>query len=122
MFHNFDCISCQDEQELVLGQRERKMDVDTFRCTLEKGNPPEGSGKALRAMWYQARDDWDQAHRLAQAQNDADGAWVHAFLHRVEGDSANAAYWYRRAGKPPSATPLAEEWEEIVTALLAEEP
>jgi len=98
------------------------MDVDTFRSTLETGNPPEGSGKALRAMWYQARDDWDQAHRLAQAQNDADGAWVHAFLHRVEGDSANAAYWYRRAGKPPSAAPLAEEWEEIVTALLAEEP
>ena len=98
------------------------MDVATFKSSLEQESPPEGIGLALHAMWYQAKDDWDQAHRLAQAQNDPDGAWVHAFLHRVEGDSANAAYWYRRAGRPHSTAPLAEEWEEIVMALLAEGP
>jgi len=55
---------------------------------------------------------------MAQSQDDGIGAWVHAFLHRVEGDSSNAAYWYRRAGKPISSAPLNEEWEEIVSALL----
>ena len=98
------------------------MDVTTFRSTLEQENPPEGAGRALQAMWHQATDNWDRAHQLAQTQNDANGAWVHAFLHRVEGDSANAAYWYRRAGRPHSTAPLAEEWEEIVMALLAEAP
>ncbi len=69
-------------------------------------------------MWYQAKGEWDIAHRLAQSSEDGIVAWVHAFLHRVKGDNSNAAYWYRRAGKPISSALLNEEWEEIVSALL----
>ena len=68
--------------------------------------PPAGVSPALAAMWHEAKGDWAAAHRLAQAEDDADGAWVHAYLHRVEGDLANAGYWYRRAGKPASEQPL----------------
>ncbi|MEM7025119.1 MAG: hypothetical protein AAF637_21415, partial [Pseudomonadota bacterium] len=70
------------------------------------------------AMWRDAKGEWDAAHGLAQAQDDADGAWVHAYLHRVEGDLANAGYWYRRAGKPVCQEPLGDEWTTIVGALL----
>jgi hypothetical protein len=94
------------------------VDLDAFKRTLPQETPPGGLSLALQAMWHQARGDWDRAHRLAQAQHDDAGAWVHAHLHRVEGDDANAGYWYRRAGRPPSQAPLEREWEEIVTALL----
>jgi hypothetical protein len=97
------------------------MDITTFKASLEREVPPEGLGCALQALWYQAKGDWDQAHRLAQAQKDANGAWVHAFLHRVEGDSFNAGYWYRRAGKPHAQAPFTEEWAEIASSLLAEQ-
>jgi hypothetical protein len=70
-------------------------------------------------MWHDAKGDWEAAHRLAQSEETADGAWVHAYLHRVEGDLANAGYWYRRAGRPASEQPLADEWTAIVRALLA---
>jgi hypothetical protein len=69
-------------------------------------------------MWHDARGDWEKAHRLIQQQNDRDGAWVHAYLHRQEGDNANAAYWYSRANRPVSLAALELEWEEIVSALL----
>ena len=80
--------------------------------------PPEGLSPALRALWHLARGEWDAAHCLAQSDRGRDGAWVHAHLHRVEGDLANAGYWYRRADRPPSEGPLDDEWEEIATALL----
>ncbi len=95
------------------------MTLEEFRQSLEQTRPPEGLSLALQALWHEARGEWNKAHGLAQAQEDATGAWVHAYLHRVEGDPANAAYWYRRAGKPVSHQPLAEEWESIVQALLA---
>ena len=98
------------------------MHLTAFKSSLERDRPPEGMGRALQALWYQAKGDWDQAHRLAQAANDTDGAWVHAFLHRVEGDNANAGYWYRRAGKSHSEAPLKEEWAEIASALLTRAP
>jgi len=69
-------------------------------------------------LWHAAKGDWKAAHELAQAQQDRDGAWVHAYLHRQEGDEANAAYWYRRAQKPVASSPLEGEWEAIVQALL----
>jgi hypothetical protein len=94
------------------------VDLDAFKRTLPQETPPGGLSLALQALWHQARGDWDRAHRLAQAQHDGAGAWVHAHLHRVEGDAANAGYWYRRAGRTPSQAPLEREWEEIVTALL----
>jgi len=60
----------------------------------------------LRALWLAGRGEWEQAHEIAQSDENLDGAWVHAYLHRVEGDTSNANYWYRRAGRPnPSGGP-----------------
>jgi hypothetical protein len=76
----------------------------------------------LHALWQDAQGDWSAAHELAQAVDTRQGAWVHAYLHRKEGDTSNAAYWYRRAGRPvvtaPGAVSLQAEWESIVTELL----
>ena len=93
------------------------MDVTEFRTSLDRDAPPDGAGPALQALWYQATGDWERAHKLAQSQDDDIGAWVHAYLHRVEGDASNAGHWYRRAGRPHSMAELAEEWAEIVSAL-----
>ncbi len=90
-----------------------------FQASLAEPAPPAGLSPALAALWHEAKGDWDAAHRLAQAENDSDGAWVHAYLHRVEGDLGNAGYWYRRAGKPASQQPLRDEWTAIVESLLA---
>jgi hypothetical protein len=71
------------------------------------------------ALWWAARDDWDKAHRLVQDEDSREAAWVHAYLHRVEGDLSNAGYWYRRAGRPETKAALEDEWAEIAAALLA---
>ena len=94
------------------------MNLKDFKASLNQNAPPKDLGLALQAIWHQAKGDWDRAHLLAQSQDDGIGAWVHAFLHRVEGDSSNAAYWYRQAGKPVSSAPLSEEWDEIASSLL----
>jgi hypothetical protein len=73
----------------------------------------------LHALWHDAHGDWDSAHALAQDIDTPDGALVHAYLHRKEGDTPNAAYWYSRAGKPPFTGPLEAEWTAIAVALLA---
>ena len=72
----------------------------------------------LKALWYAGKDEWDNAHKLIQDVEDKNAAWIHAYLHRKEGDIGNADYWYRRAGKFRSSLSLEEEWEEIVSALL----
>ena len=90
---------------------------EAFQASLDKAAPPEGVSPALAAMWHDAKGDWDAAHRLAQSEENADG-WAHAHLHRVEGDLANAGYWYRRAGRPASQQPLPDEWTAIVKSLL----
>ena len=95
------------------------MDLQGLRASLGAAAPPPGLGRALEALWYEAKGEWDRAHRLAQSEDTVDGAWVHAYLHRVEGDASNAAYWYRRAGRPVSDLPTAEEWAAIAEALLA---
>jgi hypothetical protein len=73
---------------------------------------------ALQALWYDKQGDWKAAHESVQAASDVDSAWVHAYLHRKEGDPKNASYWYRRSGKPVSQLTLEQEWEQIATALL----
>jgi len=92
--------------------------LDELKTSLTGPAPPPGLAPLLRALWHDARGDWDEAHRLAQDVDDAEGAWVHAYLHRKEGDAGNAAYWYRRAGKAPATGSLPEEWERIARALL----
>jgi hypothetical protein len=72
----------------------------------------------LQSLWYAAKGDWEKAHSLVQDSNTKDAAWVHAYLHRQEGDSSNAAYWYRRAGKPEFKGTLEQEWEALTNALL----
>jgi hypothetical protein len=94
------------------------MTFEAFRASLREGQPPEELEAALCALWWCEKGDWDLAHQLAQDAGSPAGDWVHAHLHRVEGDVANAGYWYARAGRTPSRAPLPEEWEEIVTALL----
>jgi hypothetical protein len=93
--------------------------LQAFEDSLGDERPPAGIGPALQALWQEARGDWHAAHALAQAADAAAGAWVHAYLHRVEGDLANAGYWYRRAGRPVCEAPLREEWSAIAQALLA---
>jgi hypothetical protein len=94
------------------------MTLEEFTSSLTQPSPPTHASTLLRALWQDARGDWDAAHQLAQDVDDAEGAWVHAYLHRKEGDLGNAAYWYRRAGRPPASGSLQDEWTRIVQALL----
>ncbi len=94
------------------------MTLEEFRATLADPAPPDGVAPALAALWHDANGNWDRAHEVAQEIEDADGAWVHAYLHRKEGDESNAGYWYRRAGRPHAHDAPTTEWERIVSALL----
>jgi hypothetical protein len=94
------------------------MDLAEFSASLDYPAPPPGLGFALQALWHDRNGDWDSAHELAQREERGLGEWVHAYLHRKEGDLGNAGYWYRRAGKPMARGSLDEEWAAIVTALL----
>src|SRR6266704_2330110 len=94
------------------------MDVQSFKQSLAAAEPPAGISLAALALWWDAKGDWAKAHECAQEQEDATGAWVHAYLHRKEGDPSNAGYWYRRAGQPIATDSLDAEWLRIVEALL----
>ena len=94
------------------------MDLTAFRASLAAAEPPPGTSLPLRALWWDAKGDWDKAHDCAQEDDGASGAIVHAYLHRKEGDTGNAGYWYRRAGKWDAKGSLRREWEEIVEDLL----
>ena len=76
------------------------MTLDDFRQSLTATEPPAGLTHALAGLWWDAKGDWTRAHESAQQDEGIDGSWVHAYLHRKEGDQGNAAYWYSRAGKP----------------------
>lgn len=93
------------------------MTLDEFRSTLSQTAPPKTS-PLLQAMWYDAQGDWEKAHNLAQDVSTSKGSWVHAYLHRKEGDAGNASYWYRLANKKMPSTSLDDEWNEIVADLL----
>ncbi len=94
------------------------MTLDEFRQSLTDPGPPRGLSRPLQALWHSANEDWDAAHDLVQSESGSDGAWVHAHLHRIEGDLPNAEYWYRRTSRPTCEAPLEEEWAEIASALL----
>jgi hypothetical protein len=90
------------------------MTLDEFNSSI---NPADLSLE-LQSLWHDAKGDWEKAHTLVQDLNTKEAAWVHAYLHRKEGDISNAGYWYRRAGKPEFKGGLEQEWEDIVKALL----
>lgn len=97
------------------------MNLTDFKATLNQSAPPAALPAPLLALWLDGKEAWNAAHDALQNQPDGNGsAWVHAYLHRKEGDPANARYWYRRAGKPEATGTLAAEWDAIATALLAE--
>jgi hypothetical protein len=97
------------------------MTADSLAASAQQDpSPPEGLSLAAQALWLAKADRWDDSHDLCQDVPDPAGAWIHAYLHREEGDLGNAGYWYSRAGRsaPPSGTTLAAEWLEIAGALL----
>jgi hypothetical protein len=94
------------------------MTLEEFRATLALQAAPEGVSPALRAMWEDAKGNWSAAHAIAQEIEDETGSWIHAYLHRKEGDLGNAGYWYRRAKQPVADDTLEEEWARIVRMLL----
>lgn len=94
------------------------MDLLDFENSLRQSTPPTKLSSLLKALWFDAHGDWERAHQLAQEVNTMGGSWVHAYLHRKEGDRSNALYWYHRAGKKMPATPLEQEWKELVIAFL----
>ena len=89
-----------------------------FRASLSAAAPAEGLALPLAALWWAAKGEWDQAHSIVQEEDSTDAAWVHAYLHRVEGDLGNASYWYRKAGQPVAKDSLEAEWERIASALI----
>lgn len=92
--------------------------IEDLRGSLSVAEPPSGLAVPLLALWWAAKDEWERAHSLVQADGGSLASWVHAYLHRVEGDVSNAAYWYRRAGREPTTSSLDVEWEEIAANLL----
>jgi len=95
-----------------------RMTLEEFRKSLNSERPPEDLTLSLAALWWDAKGDWTKAHESAQQDEGPAGAWVHAYLHRKEGDVSNAGYWYRQAGKPQANVSLENEWAEIVSSLL----
>ncbi len=96
------------------------MTLEEFSRSLPAAAPPQACDLALQGLWWAGKGEWDRAHGCAQQREGDPGCdWVHAYLHRQEGDDANAGYWYRRAGHKPPTIPLAEEWASIATRLLA---
>jgi hypothetical protein len=89
------------------------MDADDLR----RRATPEGLPPLLAALWHDARGAWERAHEIAQSDGSREAAWLHAYLHRKEGDLPNADYWYRRAGQPRPAGPLDAEWAALAAAL-----
>ncbi|MGD9738112.1 MAG: hypothetical protein AB7O56_09750 [Bauldia sp.] len=95
-------------------------DTNAFQAALEQPEPPPAWSPPLVALWHAAKGNWDTAHEIVQAEEgDPDAAWVHAHLHRIEGDLDNARYWYGQARRPYTSVPLDEERVAIAVALLA---
>jgi hypothetical protein len=95
---------------------------EEFTASVSAAAPPHGLDEPLVALWHDGRGDWKTAHEVAQNIHDETGAWIHAYLHRKEGDAGNAAYWYRIARRPVATGPLAEEFTMLVTTLLSSRP
>jgi hypothetical protein len=94
------------------------MTFEEFQASVGRGEKPEGVSAELLALWTEARGDWKGAHEIVQDIESREAAWVHAHLHRREGDLGNAAYWYARARKSVCNAPLEDEWAQIARELI----
>ena len=94
------------------------MNLAAYTASLDGTAPAPSLSAPLAGLWWAAKGDWDRAHKIVQDEDSSDAAWVHAYLHRVEGDLGNAAYWYRQAGQPTAKDSLQAEWQRIAAALL----
>jgi hypothetical protein len=95
------------------------VNIAEFKASLSGAAPAPDLDAPLTALWWAAKGNWDKAHKIAQDVETTDAAWVHAYLHRVEGDLGSAGYWYRQAGKPMAKDSLEAEWERVASALIA---
>ena len=95
------------------------MTLDAFKTTLTQDAPPGGLSKELQALWYAGKGDWHQSHEIAQEKNTPAYCLIHAYLHRQEGDTWNANYWYNKAGRKMPKVTLEQEWENITVEMLA---
>jgi hypothetical protein len=95
------------------------MTPETLRRSTSAARPPSGLTPPLEALWHDAKGDWAAAHRVVMNAQSAAAAWVHAYLHRKEGDLDNARYWYRKAKMPEANGAPDAEWAAIAAALLA---
>ncbi|MGH6671589.1 MAG: hypothetical protein ACRECV_06375 [Xanthobacteraceae bacterium] len=98
------------------------MTLAEFEHSLVQREPPSGLSTALTGLWWAGKDKWDKAHEVVMNEDSADCAWVHGYLHRLDGDLANARYWYRLAKRKPAEGEQATEWTAIVAALLDSAP
>ena len=94
------------------------MTFTELKTSLNSQAPPAGINDLVMALWYDAKGDWNRAHEIVQDLSSRDAAWIHAYLHRKEGDLGNASYWYNRAHQNMPSVSLEEEWGSIVEALL----
>jgi hypothetical protein len=95
------------------------MTLSEFKASLELPGEPAGIDPFLVALWNEAKGDWEKAHAIVQEVDHPDGAWIHAYLHRKEGDEFNAKFWYNLAGRKFPSASLTEEWEEIAVYFLS---
>jgi hypothetical protein len=95
------------------------MNLEKFKTSIAEKQPPLGLPVPLAALWWDAKGDWTQAHALVDELETTDGMAVHAYLHRKDGQAANADYWYQRAGREFYRPALEAEWQTLVEALLS---
>jgi hypothetical protein len=98
--------------------RTRPMTLIEFKASMKNDNPPSGLSLLLQSLWFDGKGQWDVAHDIAQEIHNTYGSWIHAYLHRKEGDSGNAAYWYHMANKPYPTVGLEEEWARLAEHFL----
>lgn len=96
------------------------MTLEEFKKSLKNPEPPADINNLLKALWYDGNNDWEMAHTIVQDLHSKDASWIHAYLHRKEGDTGNASYWYHRADKNMPGISLQDEWVEIVKMCLDE--
>jgi hypothetical protein len=94
------------------------MNLSTFKDTLSQASPPANISVYLESLWFDGKGDWDKSHTIIQDVADKNASWIHAYLHKKEGDIGNADYWYNKAGRKRPSVSLDEEWEQIVNAFL----